>query len=179
MLPCAVRSPAAAATEPPLGACPGPGHAAVMPETSLRAATATEPGRTQPCLPPVCTVPPALALLAGQGEVGRLSPGGLRWGHVAGTGRAPAAPDAADFQTFLLRAPSTTSAHNVIKRLKSLRAAASSKLSLRWGHGGTAGPEGTVTQRLAKGGRGREGVAACTASFAPQTASGQRGADGS
>lgn len=66
-------------------------------------------------------------------------------------------PDAADFQTFLLCEPSTTSAHNVIKRLKSLRVAASSKCSLRWEHGGTAGPEATVMQHPGKGGWGRVG----------------------
>lgn len=44
-----------------------------------------------------------------------------------GAGWAPAAPGAVDFQTFLLCVAGTTSAHNVIKRLKSLSSAASSK----------------------------------------------------
>lgn len=129
-------------------------RSSVMPETSLGAATATELGRTQPCLPLFCTVPLVLVLLARQGQVGRMSPGRLWWGHVAATGQAPAVPDAADFQTFLLCTPSTTSAHNVIKRLKSLCVAASSKCSLRWGHGGTAGPEATVMQHPGKAGWG-------------------------
>lgn len=57
--------------------------------------------------------------------------GGPQAGHGGdvwvGAGWAPAAPGAADFQTFLLCVAGTTSAHNVIKRLKSLSSAASSK----------------------------------------------------
>lgn len=56
---------------------------------------------------------------------------GPRAGHNGnmwvGAGWAPAATGAADFQTFLLCVAGTTSAHNMIKRLKSLSSAASSK----------------------------------------------------
>lgn len=169
--------------ELPLGACPGAAHAAGTRsgtrETSWAAAPATGPGCLCVWCHDVCDRSPAspwaarcqlvLVLLlllvprqAGQDGGPSTGCGGDTW---LGTGRVPAAPDATDFQTFLLCVPSTTSARNVIKRLKippcSSKQQMKPEMGTRWG--GSARGLVVVTQHLGKGSRGQRGrVAAGT-----------------